>query len=269
MEPVRHADAALVQAAIALCDAATADARGRFYALARRGRPHADADVGHQVDLVHRGASYRMNVGQTGPEPLPDRGRRRPHRRGGRAGLRARAPAALRRPLPPDHDRAPGPRPARRGRRRSAPDLARRGRSGPQPRPGRRRRGPGRRRRRGARGRRRRGHREHEDGAVAHRAGRRPRARGAGVAERPRPRGRPLLRIEPIDDSPAAAAGERTRFDDAEAAAEWPGAADLARAGLRRPRRRRAPRRRRPARRAARTARASAGCSRSTPTCVR
>ena len=64
---MRHADAALVQAAIALCDAATADARGRFYALARRGRPHADADIGHQVDLVHRGANYRMTVCQTGP----------------------------------------------------------------------------------------------------------------------------------------------------------------------------------------------------------
>jgi acetyl/propionyl-CoA carboxylase alpha subunit/acetyl-CoA carboxylase carboxyltransferase component len=67
VEPVRHADVALVQAAIALCDAATADDRGRFYALARRGRPHAEADVGHQVDLVHRGASYRMTICQTGP----------------------------------------------------------------------------------------------------------------------------------------------------------------------------------------------------------
>ncbi len=67
VEPMRHADAALVQAAIALCDAATAAARSRFYALARRGRPHAEADVGHQLDLVHRGASYRIGVCQTGP----------------------------------------------------------------------------------------------------------------------------------------------------------------------------------------------------------
>ena len=67
VEPTRHADAALVQAAIALCDAATAAERGRFYALARRGRPHTEADVGHQVDLVHRGTSYRMTVCQTGP----------------------------------------------------------------------------------------------------------------------------------------------------------------------------------------------------------
>src|SRR6185503_14615296 len=67
VEPVRHADAALVQAAIALCDQATADARSRFYALARRGRPQAETDVGHQFDLVLRGTSYRMTVGQTGP----------------------------------------------------------------------------------------------------------------------------------------------------------------------------------------------------------
>jgi acetyl/propionyl-CoA carboxylase alpha subunit/acetyl-CoA carboxylase carboxyltransferase component len=67
VEPMRHADAALVQAAIALCDAATAAERGRFYALARRGRPQTEADVGHQVDLVHRGAGYRMAVCQTGP----------------------------------------------------------------------------------------------------------------------------------------------------------------------------------------------------------
>jgi acetyl/propionyl-CoA carboxylase alpha subunit/acetyl-CoA carboxylase carboxyltransferase component len=67
VEPLRHADAALVQAAIALCDAATAAERGRFYALARRGRPHTDAGVGTQVDLLHRGAGYRMTVYQTGP----------------------------------------------------------------------------------------------------------------------------------------------------------------------------------------------------------
>ena len=67
VEPMRHADAALVQAAIALCDAATAADRGRFYALARRGRPHAEADVGHRLDLLHRGASYRIGVCQSGP----------------------------------------------------------------------------------------------------------------------------------------------------------------------------------------------------------
>jgi biotin carboxyl carrier protein len=67
VEPIAHADAALLQAAIALCDAATATERGRFYALARRGRPSAEAEVFHQVDLLHRGESYRMTVCQTGP----------------------------------------------------------------------------------------------------------------------------------------------------------------------------------------------------------
>ena len=67
VQPVRHADAALVQAAISLCDEETAAERGRFYALARRGRPETEAPVGHQVDLLHRGASYRMTVFQVGP----------------------------------------------------------------------------------------------------------------------------------------------------------------------------------------------------------
>jgi acetyl/propionyl-CoA carboxylase alpha subunit/acetyl-CoA carboxylase carboxyltransferase component len=67
VEPRRHADAALIQAAIALCDDATAAARSQFYALARRGRPSAESDVGHQVDLLHRGTGYRMTVFQTGP----------------------------------------------------------------------------------------------------------------------------------------------------------------------------------------------------------
>ena len=67
VQPVRHADAALVQAAIALSDAATADERAHFYALARRGRPSADADVCRTVDLLHRGVSYRFTVCQTAP----------------------------------------------------------------------------------------------------------------------------------------------------------------------------------------------------------
>jgi acetyl/propionyl-CoA carboxylase alpha subunit/acetyl-CoA carboxylase carboxyltransferase component len=67
VEPVRHADAALVQAAIALCDEETAADRAHFYALARRGRPQAEADVGHTLDLLYRGVSYRFAVWQTGP----------------------------------------------------------------------------------------------------------------------------------------------------------------------------------------------------------
>ena len=67
VEPVRHADAALVQAAIALCDEETAADRAHFYALARRGRPQAEADVGHTLDLLYRGVSYRFAVWETGP----------------------------------------------------------------------------------------------------------------------------------------------------------------------------------------------------------
>ncbi len=67
VQPLRHADTALIQAAIALCDAATAHERARFYALARRGRPHAEADICRTVDLLHRGTSYRFGVCQVGP----------------------------------------------------------------------------------------------------------------------------------------------------------------------------------------------------------
>ena len=67
VEPVRHADAALVQAAIALCEVAAAGERGAFYALARRGRPQADAEVCHALDLMHRGVGYHFEVCQTAP----------------------------------------------------------------------------------------------------------------------------------------------------------------------------------------------------------
>ena len=86
---VRHADAALVQAAIALSDAATADERAHFYALARRApgrrrrclpdrRPHASAASATASPSADRAA------------PLPRRGRRRPHRGDRGAADRAR-----------------------------------------------------------------------------------------------------------------------------------------------------------------------------------
>ncbi|HEX6618924.1 MAG TPA: biotin/lipoyl-containing protein, partial [Solirubrobacteraceae bacterium] len=62
--PVRHADVALLQAAIVLAEEATAADRARFYALARRGRPQADADLVRTVDLRHRGQTYRLAVAQ-------------------------------------------------------------------------------------------------------------------------------------------------------------------------------------------------------------
>jgi acetyl/propionyl-CoA carboxylase alpha subunit/acetyl-CoA carboxylase carboxyltransferase component len=66
--PVRHADVALLQAAIALTDGATADDRARFYAFARRGRPQAGADLTRTFELRHRGQSYRLAVSQVAPD---------------------------------------------------------------------------------------------------------------------------------------------------------------------------------------------------------
>ena len=68
-EPPRvpAAHAALVLAAIELADAETATDRASFYALARRGRPHARAESGRTVDLRHRGQAYRIRVWHIGP----------------------------------------------------------------------------------------------------------------------------------------------------------------------------------------------------------
>ena len=211
VQPVRHADTALIQAAIALCDAATAD---RARALLRDGPARAPARRGRHLPhrrpaAPRRELSLRRLPGR--PGALPRRGRRRPHRGRRRVGLRARAPPLLRRALVPHHDRAPGQRPAGRGQRRPAPRLARRGRPGAQPRAGRGRRDPRLRGRRGAGRRRRRGDGEHEDGDLARRAGRRPRARGARVRQRAGP-GRPPARA----DRPARrrARGRRGRARD-------------------------------------------------------
>ena len=65
--PARHADIALLQAAIVLSEAETAADRARFYAYARRGRPQAGAGVARTVDLRHRGQAYRLSVAQLGP----------------------------------------------------------------------------------------------------------------------------------------------------------------------------------------------------------
>ena len=65
--PVRHADVALLEAAIELSDAQTAAERARLFALARRGRPQADAAPARTVELRHRGQAYRCLVAQVGP----------------------------------------------------------------------------------------------------------------------------------------------------------------------------------------------------------
>jgi acetyl/propionyl-CoA carboxylase alpha subunit/acetyl-CoA carboxylase carboxyltransferase component len=66
--PVRHADVALLQAAIALAEAETASERARFYAFARRGRPQAGAGLTRTVELRHGGQSYRLAVSQVAPD---------------------------------------------------------------------------------------------------------------------------------------------------------------------------------------------------------
>ena len=65
--PVRHANVAVLQAAIELADAATATERARFYALARRGRPQADAEVPREIELRHYSDRLRIAVDQVGP----------------------------------------------------------------------------------------------------------------------------------------------------------------------------------------------------------
>ena len=67
VQPWRHADTALIQAAIALGDAATAADQAHLYALARRGRPQAEAELCRAFDLRHRGSSYRLTVCQLAP----------------------------------------------------------------------------------------------------------------------------------------------------------------------------------------------------------
>ncbi len=66
--PVRHADLALLQAAIELADRDAADDRARFYAFARRGRPQAAGVLSRTYEVRHRGHSYRLTVSQIAPD---------------------------------------------------------------------------------------------------------------------------------------------------------------------------------------------------------
>ena len=106
--PVRHADVALLQAAIELSDAETAADRARFYALARRGRPQAARRARpHRRPAPPRAVATGSRVSQIGAGP-PPRGRRRRRRRGrasSRSGAHERR-LTLRRPRPPDADLA-------------------------------------------------------------------------------------------------------------------------------------------------------------------
>ena len=66
--PVRDGDVALLQAAIELADEDLAVDGARFYALARRGRPHADVRLTRSYELRYRGNSYRLSVARIGPD---------------------------------------------------------------------------------------------------------------------------------------------------------------------------------------------------------
>ena len=65
--PTRHADVALVSAAIDMYDSEEELERRGFYAAATRGRPQASHDIGRTVDLRHRGQTYKLAAAQTGP----------------------------------------------------------------------------------------------------------------------------------------------------------------------------------------------------------
>ena len=65
--PTRHADVALLAAAIDVYDSEEEIERRGFYAAANRGRPRASHEIGRTVDLRHRGQTYRLAIAQTGP----------------------------------------------------------------------------------------------------------------------------------------------------------------------------------------------------------
>lgn len=62
----RHADVALLAAAIEIYDSEQERERHGFYAAAVRGRPEANHEIGRTVELGHRGQTYRLEVSQTG-----------------------------------------------------------------------------------------------------------------------------------------------------------------------------------------------------------
>jgi acetyl/propionyl-CoA carboxylase alpha subunit/acetyl-CoA carboxylase carboxyltransferase component len=63
----RHADVALLAAAIDVYDLEQQLERRGFYAGASRGRPKASHEIGRTLDLRHRGQAYRLAAAQTGP----------------------------------------------------------------------------------------------------------------------------------------------------------------------------------------------------------
>lgn len=66
--PQRHADIALLQAAVEFAEQDIAADRARFYAFARRGRPQAGAELTHAYELRLASGSYKLTVSQLAPE---------------------------------------------------------------------------------------------------------------------------------------------------------------------------------------------------------
>ncbi|MEZ5114968.1 MAG: carboxyl transferase domain-containing protein [Candidatus Nanopelagicales bacterium] len=64
----RYGDIALLVAAVDAYDEDLALELTRFHAAARRGRPSARRDVGHDLELVHQGIAVSLHVDRTGPD---------------------------------------------------------------------------------------------------------------------------------------------------------------------------------------------------------
>jgi acetyl/propionyl-CoA carboxylase alpha subunit/acetyl-CoA carboxylase carboxyltransferase component len=64
---LRHADVALVSAAIEAYDVEHALARSSFYADVARGRPGAPPEIGQRIEFRYRGHPYALHVYQLGP----------------------------------------------------------------------------------------------------------------------------------------------------------------------------------------------------------
>ncbi len=81
----RHADVALMCAAVEAYDVEHAIERASFYAEVARGRPGPPAETGHRIEFRYRGQSYALRVHQLGRTTLPRRCRRFGRRPPGRA----------------------------------------------------------------------------------------------------------------------------------------------------------------------------------------
>ncbi len=135
--PPHRLDVALLAVAVEAQDAHVARQREQLFASAERGRPEVGHETWHQIDVRAGGEAYRLRVAQTRRQPVPGGARRaspvdvtRTGSAGSSAGSRSAGTtyAVL--------VGAAGPGLPRRGRRRRAPDLRRRGRAGPRTRAG-------------------------------------------------------------------------------------------------------------------------------------